>query len=91
MDSMGGGYLGLFDVLYVVLIFLQNMIEDLSRRNQIEDVFQFVEEDEGCCVNECGVFFFFNIFYFCDLCYDIDEVSVVVFEIGVVLRWRMKD
>lgn len=92
MNSMGGGYLSLFGLLYFVLNFFLELIDDLSRRNQVEDVYYFVVvEEDSSCINEFGVMFFFNILYFCDLWYDVYEVIVVVFEFGVVLRWWMKD
>nr|PNR35773.1 hypothetical protein PHYPA_021623 [Physcomitrium patens] len=91
MDSMGGGHLGPLDAPHVVSTLPQNMIEDLSRRNQIEDVLQLAEEDEGRCANERGVSFLSNTSYLCDLRHDIDEASVAASETGVVSRWRMKD
>ncbi|KAG0566271.1 hypothetical protein M758_7G048400 [Ceratodon purpureus] len=91
MDSMGGGHLGPPGPPHLASTLPQELIDDLARRNQVEDAHQLTEEVESRFANEPGVSFLPNASYLCDLRHDADEAAVPAAEPGVVSRWRMKD
>lgn len=88
MDSMGGGHIG----PHVASTLPQHMVDDLTRRNQVQDAHHLAaQEDERRCANDPGVSFLSSTSYLCDLRHDADEATVPAAEPGVVSRWRMKD
>lgn len=91
MDSMGGGHLGSPGPPHLASTLPQELIDDLARRNQVEDAHQLTEGDESRFVNEPGVSFLPSASYLCDLRHDADEAAVPAAEPGAVSRWRMKD
>jgi hypothetical protein len=91
MDSMGGGHLGPSSPPHLASTLPQELIDDLARRNQVQDAHLLTEEDESRFANDPGVPFLPNASYLCDLRHDADEAAVPAAEPGVVSRWRMKD
>lgn len=87
MDSMGGGHSG----PHVASTLPQHMVDDLTRRNQVQDARLLAQEDEMRRANDPGASFLSNTSYLCDLRHDADEAAVPAAEPGVVSRWRMKD
>jgi hypothetical protein len=91
MDSMGGGHLVPSGSPHPASTLPQRMVDDLTRRNQVEDVHHLAQADERRCADEPGIPLLSNTSYLCDLRHDADEAAVPAAEPGVVSRWRMKD
>lgn len=87
MDSMGGGHIG----PHVASTLPLRMVDDLSRRNQVEDAQHLAQDGERRSTNDSGESFLSNTSYLCDLRHDADEAAVPAVEPGAVSRWRMKD
>ncbi|XP_024383773.1 regulatory-associated protein of TOR 1 isoform X3 [Physcomitrium patens] len=92
MNSMGGGHLSPPGLSHLASNLPLELIDDLSRRNQVEDAHHLAAaEEDSSCTNESGATFLPNTSYLCDLRHDAHEATVAVSEPGVVSRWRMKD
>ncbi|KAG0604073.1 hypothetical protein M758_10G142500 [Ceratodon purpureus] len=91
MDSMGGGHIGPPGSPHVASTLPQRVVDDLTRRHQVEDAHHRAQEDERRCADEPGAPLLSNTSYLCDLRHDADEAAVPAVEPGVVSRWRMKD
>lgn len=91
MDSMAGGHLGPPGHPLLASTLPQELIDDLSRRNKVEDANHLAEEKESLCGGEPGASFLPSTSYLCDLRHGADGAIVPAAESGFVSRWRMKD